>query len=52
MTDEPQGVTGAVSEGADSCAQGVPRADCPYPPDSTGREEWLKGWDEAAAADT
>ena len=35
-------------EGSDSFNQGWPRDDCPYPPESEDREEWLRGWNTAA----
>jgi ribosome modulation factor len=51
MTEEPAEQMGAVSEGADSFMQDIPRENCPYPPDSIEREEWLKGWDQAAGGE-
>jgi ribosome modulation factor len=51
MTEEPEGPTSAVSAGADSFLQGIPRENCPYPPDTDEREEWLRGWDRAAAGE-
>jgi ribosome modulation factor len=49
MSDEPPQPTGAFTEGADSYLKGLPRENCPYPPDSVEREEWLAGWDQTAA---
>ena len=51
MSEEPEEPTGAVSEGADSFLQDIPRENCPYTPDSTKREEWLKGWDQATTGE-
>jgi ribosome modulation factor len=51
MTKEADEPTGIASEGADSFLQDIPRENCPYPPDSDDREEWLKGWDQAAAGE-
>jgi ribosome modulation factor len=51
MTEEPQEAAGAASEGADSWLQGLPRENCPYPPDAIEREEWLKGWDQAVVGE-
>jgi ribosome modulation factor len=48
MTENPA-ASSIYSAGADSFAQGWKREDCPYPPDAGEREEWLRGWDEAAA---
>jgi ribosome modulation factor len=49
MTHEPDLPEGVYAEGRASFAQGWPRQDCPYPPDADEREEWLRGWDDAAA---
>jgi ribosome modulation factor len=51
MNEEPEDPTGAGSEGAASFLRGLPRENCPYQPDSTEREQWLKGWDQAAAGE-
>ena len=48
MTDEPKQPRNMSDEGAASFLHGLPRKDCPYPPDSEAREEWLSGWDQAA----
>ncbi len=45
------GPTSAVSAGADSFRQGIPRKDFLYAPDADEREEWLKGWGQAAAGE-
>jgi len=51
MSDEPQLPLpqNVFTEGADSCARGLPRGDCPYPPGSAERDQWLAGWDQTAA---
>jgi ribosome modulation factor len=46
---EAEEPTGAASEGADSFMRDIPRENCPYPPGSDDREDWLRGWDQAAA---
>jgi ribosome modulation factor len=51
VTEEPDDPTGAASEGAVSFLQDIPRERCPYPPDSAKRDQWLKGWDQAAAGE-
>ena len=48
MSDQPDPPPGIYNEGVDSFNQGWPREDCPYPPDSDERSEWLRGWDDAA----
>ncbi len=48
MNKDPRLPEGVFSEGVDSYIRGLPCEDCPYPPDSTERDEWLKGWDNAA----
>lgn len=52
MKDEPQLPKGVFSEGADSYLHGVPRENCPYPPDSIERAEWFDGWNQTAATAT
>ena len=49
MTDDPGPPRNVSDEGTASFLHGLPREDCPYPPDSEDREEWLSGWDHAAA---
>ncbi len=51
MNDEPQLPEGVFSEGGDSYRRGLPREDCPYPPGSTERDEWLNGWDQTSVDD-
>jgi ribosome modulation factor len=43
---------GAFDEGRASYLHGLPREDCPYPPDSDEREPWLEGWDQTAHRDS
>ncbi len=52
MTDEPDLPRTVADEGAASFLRGLPREDCPYPPGADEREEWLAGWDRAAARAT
>ena len=52
MTDEPKLPRNVSDEGTASFLRGLPREDCPYPPGSEEREEWLSGWDQAAARTT
>jgi ribosome modulation factor len=49
MTDEPEMPRNVSDEGTASFWHGLPRDDCPYPPGSEDRAEWLSGWDQAAA---
>ena len=49
MIDESAAPPGVYQEGSDSCDQGLPRDNCPYPPDSEDREDWLRGWNDAAS---
>ena len=49
MSEGLQPATGAFSEGRGAFLRGLPRENCPYPPDATEREEWLNGWDRALA---
>ncbi len=49
MSEKPQLPKGAWSEGKDSFNRGLPREDCPYPPGIEERDDWLRGWDAAAA---
>jgi len=49
MTEEPKLPRNVSDEGSASFSRGLPREDCPYPPGSEDREEWLSGWDKAAA---
>jgi ribosome modulation factor len=51
MNEEVQLPKGVVSEGADSYLRGLPREDCPYPPGSAEREDWIEGWNQAARRD-
>jgi ribosome modulation factor len=51
MNEAPQLPKGVFSEGEDSYSFGLPREDCPYPPDSDEREAWLEGWDHSARQD-
>jgi ribosome modulation factor len=39
-------------EGMASYLSGLPRQDCPYPPGSDEREQWLLGWDQTARRDS
>jgi ribosome modulation factor len=39
-------------EGVASYLHGLPREDCPYPPDADEREPWLEGWDQTARRDS
>jgi ribosome modulation factor len=48
--DEPELPRTVADEGADSFLHGLPREDCPYPPGADEREEWLAGWEKAAAS--
>ncbi len=50
MNEPPELPEGAVSEGEASFNRGLPRENCPYPPGAIEREEWLSGWDRAAAS--
>jgi ribosome modulation factor len=52
MTKEPEPPQNVSDEGAASLLHGLPREDCPYPPASEDREEWLSNWDRAAAKAT
>ena len=49
MSEEAAASPSVYQEGFDSFEQGWPRDNCPYPPDSDGREDWLRGWNDAAA---
>ena len=51
MSETPQLPEGVFSEGVDSFLHGLPREDCPYPPDADERNAWLAGWDKAAPKD-
>jgi ribosome modulation factor len=52
MNDDPALPQNVSDEGTASFLQGLPREDCPYPPGSEDRDEWLSGWDQAAARAT
>ena len=52
MIYEPELPRAVADEGRISFDRGLPRDDCPYPPGSEDREEWLLGWDRAAARAT
>ena len=41
----------AVDEGADAYCAGLSRRDCPHPPGTQDRIDWLHGWDEAERID-
>ena len=49
MSEEAAAPSGVYHEGFDSFDQGLPRDNCPYPPDSEDREDWLRGWNDAAS---
>ncbi len=49
MSDETAPRPSVYQEGVDSFTQGWPRDNCPYPPDSEDREDWLRGWNDAAS---
>jgi ribosome modulation factor len=40
-----------IEEGVASYLHGLPREDCPYPPGSDEREQWLEGWGQTARRD-
>jgi ribosome modulation factor len=40
------------AEGTASYLHGLPRDNCPYPPNSDEREPWLEGWDQPARRDS
>jgi ribosome modulation factor len=52
MTDETELPETVSDEGAASYLRGLPLEDCPYPPGTDEREEWLTGWDLAVARAT
>jgi len=47
MSDDPEIDEAIMQEGAASHVGGLPRENCPYPPDSPEREAWLKGWERS-----
>ena len=49
MNDEAAERPSVYQEGFDSFDHGLPRDNCPYPPDSEDREDWLRGWNDAAS---
>lgn len=51
MSDEQPLPNTVFDEGAASYTQGLPREDCPYPPDADERAPWLDGWDHTARRD-
>ena len=43
--------TKAVDEGVDAFCAGLCRHACPYDPGTVEHLDWMRGWDEAEAAD-
>ena len=43
--------TRAVDEGVDAYCASIPRRACPYELGTAGYLDWMRGWDEAEAAD-